>query len=556
MGAVLLGALASACGVALMATSAWLIARAAQHPPVLYLMVAVVAVRTFGLGRAALRYAERLVSHDAAFRLLARLRQRLMAHLADIAPGRLQLWRRGDLLTRLVSDVDDVGDAYLRGLLPLSVAILVGAATVALAAAILPAAGLALAAALLVACLLGPIFAARRGMRTEATVVELRARRGELLTDLLDELTDLTLGDMLAARLGELADIEQALRQATARSARTAGITAGAAVLAMGAAVLGALRWGIPAVSAGQLAPVLLAVIALTPLALTETVQSVGVAAAALQRSGAAAGRLAAILQTRPVTPAVTDPRPLPQSPAGPVIELRGVCARWPGSDVDALHGIDLLLKPGERVVVLGESGSGKSTLLAVLLGFVPLSSGRITIDGVDRAELDPDAVRTLFSWCDQRAHLFDSSLAENIRLARPAATDEQVTAALAAAGAGNWPASLPQGLGTPVGEHGRAVSGGQRQRIAVARALLADRPVLLADEPAAHLDPLTADAVTEVILRPARQRTTVLVTHRESDARSADVVVRLDRGRMSRATVTSRSGHPLPHEGFRSATE
>lgn len=533
LGAIVLGALASGCGVALMATSAWLIARAAQHPPVLFLMVAVVAVRTFGLGRGALRYAERLVSHDAAFRLLARLRQRLMAHLAEIAPGRLQLWRRGDLLTRLVTDVDDVGDAYLRGLLPLAVAVVVGGGTVALATSILPAAGLALAVALLIACLFAPMAAARRGARTESAVVTLRAQRGAVLGDLLDDLTDLTLGDLLATRIEELTELDDGLRHAAARSARTAGMTAGGAVLAMGLAVLGAIWWGVPAVSGGHLAPVLLAVLVLTPLALTDTVQAVGAAAAALQRSGAAADRLSRILLTPPVSVPPANPRPLPVIATGPVVELHGLSARWPGSEQDALVGIDLRLAPGERVVVLGESGSGKSTLLAVLLGFLPPTAGRITIDGVDLAELDPDAARTLFSWCDQQAHLFDSTLAENIRLARSEASDAQVADALDAAGAGDWLAGLPEGLATRVGEHGQAVSGGQRQRIAVARALLADRPVLLADEPAAHLDPATAAEVTRVILQPRNNGCVVLVSHDESDARGADVVVRLDHGRV-----------------------
>ena len=494
-----------------------------------------VAVRTFGIGRGVLRYVERLVSHDSAFRLLSRLRERLIAHLALIAPAGTALWRRGDLLTRLVTDVDDVGDAFLRGLLPLGVAVLVGGGTVALATATLPAAGLALATALLVACVLAPVLSGRQSRRVERSIVGLRGQRGQLIGDMLDELTDLTLGDLLPTRLAELAEVEERLRRSAARSARTAGITAGTAVLAMGGAVVAAARWGVPAVTGGHLAPVLLAVIVLTPLALTDTVQSVGVAAAALQRSFAAAQRLAAVLDTPPITAPVLHPKPLPTDRSGPVVKLRGVSARWPGADSDALHDIDLELRPGRRIVILGESGSGKSTLLSVLLGFLPPSAGRITVSGRDLAELDPDEVRTLFSWCDQEAHLFDSTLAENVRLARPEATDADIVAAFRDAGAGDWIAGLPQGLSTPVGEHGQAVSGGQRQRIAVARALLAGRPILLADEPAAHLDGPTADAVTGLIMARDPARCTVLVTHREQDAADADVIIRLENGRIVR---------------------
>ena len=519
-----------------MATSAWLIARAAQQPPVLYLMVAVVAVRTFGIGRGVLRYLERLVSHDAAFRVLGRLRERLVAHLALIAPAGLPLWRKGDLLARTVDDVDDAGDAFLRGLLPLAGALLVCGGTFVLAFLILPAAGLALAAALLLACVVAPLITARRNARIEYEVVDLRARRTRLITEMLDELPELTVLAAVDGRLAELDALEAASRRVGVGTARAAGIAAALAVASMGAAVWLAAWYGVPSVVSADLAPVLLAVIVLTPLALTDTVQAVGVAASTLRRSSAALGRLFQVLDSPPVTaPPPALPAPLPDVRLGAQVSLRGVSARWPGADRDALSGIDLDIEPGRRIVVVGESGSGKSTLLAVLLGFLTPTSGVMTIDGVEVARLDPDQARTVFAWCDQRAHLFDSTLAENVRLARPDADNEQIATALSDAGAGDWLAGLPGGLATGVGEHGRAVSGGERQRIALARAVLADRPVLLADEPAAHLDAATADAVTRWIMRPAPNRGVVLVTHRPEDAALADVVVRLDRGRIVR---------------------
>ncbi|HOZ58921.1 MAG TPA: thiol reductant ABC exporter subunit CydC [Nakamurella multipartita] len=533
LGAAVVGALATGCAVGLMATSAWLIARAAQQPPVLYLMVAVVSVRTLGIGRGVLRYVERLISHDAAFRVLGGIRQRLVAHLALIAPAALPVWRRGDLLARTVDDVDDAGDAFLRGLLPLAGAALVGAGTVVLLALILPAAGVALAVALVVACVLVPVLSARRSARVEGQAVQIRAGRTRLVTELLDDLPELTVSDGLAGRLDELDRIETDSRRIAAGTARAAGVAAAVAVAAMGAAVWVAAWFGVPAVAAADLNPVLLAVIVLTPLALTDTVQAVGVAAAALHRATAALRRLFAVMDTPPVTaPPPVHPRPLPEPAAGATIRLRGVGARWPGADRDALTDIDLDLVPGRRIVVAGESGSGKSTLLAVLLGFLTPTTGRITLDGVDVAELDPDQVRTWFSWCDQSAHLFDSTVLENVRLARPDADAAQVEAALREAGAGGWLDGLPQGLDTPVGEHGRAVSGGERQRIALARAILADRPVLLADEPAAHLDGATAESVTAGIMRPDPGRCVLLVSHRPQDEALADQVVRLAGGR------------------------
>jgi ATP-binding cassette subfamily C protein CydC len=544
VGAAVLGGLASGCAVALMATSAWLIARAAQQPPVLYLMVAVVAVRTFGIGRGVLRYLERLVSHDAAFRVLGQIREKLVAHLAVIAPAGLPLWRKGDLLARTVDDVDDAGDAFIRGLLPLAGAMLVGGGTIVLVFLILPLAGVALAVALVGACVLAPLITARQSARVEREVVELRARRTRLVTEMLDELAELTVLDAMDARIAELAVLETANRRAAAGTARAGGIAAAVAVASMGAAVWLSAQFGVPEVVAGELNPVLLAVIVLTPLALTDTVQAVGVAASTLRRSSAAVGRLFQVLDTPPVTaPGPVHPAAVPAA-SRPVIRWRGVSVRWPGADRDALSGIDLDLEPGTRVVVIGESGSGKSTLLAVMLGFLTPTAGTITVNGVDAAGLDADQLRTLFAWCDQRAYLFDSTVAENIRLARPGCTDDEIAAALRAAGAGDWLDSLPDGLDTRVGEHGQAVSGGQRQRIALARALLADRPVLLADEPAAHLDTATADAVTDLILQPRPDRSVLLVTHRPEDARHGDVVLELSAGKVLHR---GRVGHPAP---------
>ena len=533
IGAAVVGALASGCAVGLMATSAWLIARAAQQPPVLYLMVAVVSVRTLGIGRGVLRYVERLVSHDAAFRVLGGVRERLVAHLAAIAPAALPMWRRGDLLARTVDDVDDAGDAFLRGLLPLAGAVLVGAGTIVLSFLILPAAGIALAVALVLACVLVPAVTARRSARVEGRAVRQRAARTRLVAEILDDLPELAVADGLAGRIDELDRIEADNRRVAAGTARAGGLAAGVAVAAMGAAVWVAAYVGVPAVVSADLNPVLLAVVVLTPLALTDTVQAVGVAAAALHRSSAALRRLFDVMDTPPVTaPPPAHPLPLPENGGGPTVRLRGVGARWPGADRDALTDLDLDLIPGRRIAVVGESGSGKSTLLAVLLGFLTPTAGRITVDGVDTAELDPDRLRTLFSWCDQRAHLFDSTVAENVRLARPAADDGQVEAALRDAGAGSWLDSLPLGMHTSVGEHGRAVSGGERQRVALARAILADRPLLLADEPAAHLDGATAEAVTARILRPDPRRCVLLVTHRPQDEALVDQVVRLAGGR------------------------
>lgn len=526
VGAVLVGALATACSVALMAVSAYLIARAAQQPPVMYLMVATVAVRTFGIGRAVLRWVERVLSHDTAFRLLGRLRERILTKLAELAPTGLPFWRRGDLMSRLLADVDDVGEWYLRVVLPIAGSVIVSGGAIVLLTVLLPAAGLALAGALVVAMVIGPLLDARRAGRAERDWVAARSDRAELVGRMVDDLTDLSIRGATAGALADLAVIETRGRRAQLASARSAGLAAGLAVLAMGAAVLLSIVVGTDAVVAGDLHPVALAVIAMTPLAMSDLVQAVGVAAATARRSSSASRRIRELLAAEPTTaPGPVDPAPLQVS--APVIELHGVSARWPGADRDVLTGFDLTLRPGETVLVSGSSGAGKSTLIALLLGFLTPTAGRITVDGRDAADIDPEQWRALFGWCEQQAYLFDSTVAENVRLARPDATDDEVAAAVRAAGAGDWLDRLPRGLDTQVGEHGSAVSGGERQRLSLARALLSGRPVLLADEPAAHLDPATADAVTRAVLAAAP--TVLLVSHRPGDEALVDRVVRLD---------------------------
>ncbi len=532
-GAVLAAAAALTCGVALMATSAWLIARAAAHPPVLTLMVAVVAVRAFGLGRAVLRYVERIVAHEAAFRMLAALRGRIVSALVRWGE-RGRLWRRSDLLARTVDDVQDTQFLLLRGILPLAAAVVVGSAAVVLAIALLPAAGLVLAGSLIAGVVVTPLVLARRAAAVEQSSVTLRAQRTELVAQTVEQLTDLVaLGafDQALDRLSEIDDRQRCNRRA---AARLAGIAAAVGTAVTGIAAVTALLVGVPAVRADDLTGPALAVLVLTPLALSEAVTAAGGAREAIARTAAAAARVAAMVTTDS-EPEADGPRIPATQPSpgwragGPLIALEGVSARWPGAAVDALQDVHLELRPGLRLGVFGDSGSGKSTLAAVLLGLLPTSSGRITIDG-RKVNVDQLREGALVSWVDQRAHVFATSIAENIRLARPAASDGEVLAAARSAGLWPWLAELPRGLATPVGERGQAVSGGQRQRIALARALLADRPVLIADEVTAHLDPAAADQITADLLAD-RRRCTVLLTHREHDANLVDQVLRLGTG-------------------------
>ncbi|MGK4582239.1 thiol reductant ABC exporter subunit CydD [Kitasatospora sp. HPMI-4] len=535
--AVLLGSLALGCAVALMATSGWLISYASEMPPVLYLMMAVTSVRAFGIGRSVFRYAERLVSHDAVLGALGGVRAAVYRRLERLAPAALPAFRRGDLLSRLVSDVDAVQDHHLRWRLPAAVALLVSLGSAAALAAFLPLAGALLALGLLLAGAVVPALAIRLSGRSER---QQSPARGELAVSVVDTLTgtaELAVAGALPARLAATRTTDRRLTALAARSAAVGGISAGLTALVTGLTVAASAAAGVHGVSTGTLPGVCLALVVLTPLAAFEAVAGMSTAVRFRERSRAATARLTEVLAAEPP---VAEPAAPAVPPADPFpVTVRGLTARWPGQAEDALHGIDLDLTPGRRIAVVGPSGSGKTTLAQVLLRFLDQRSGSVTLGGrpqpVDTRTLDSDDVRRTMGLCAQDAHVFDSSLRENLRLARTDATEEQLRAALAAARLLDWVDGLPEGLDTMVGEHGARLSGGQRQRLALARALLADFPVLILDEPAEHLDLPTADALTADLLAATEGRTTLLITHRLAglDDRTVDEVIVLDGGRI-----------------------
>lgn len=527
--ALLLGSLALGSAVGLMAVSGWLISRASEQPPVLYLMVAVTATRAFGIGRAVFRYAERLVSHDAVLRMLAELRVGVYRSLERIAPAGLRRTRRGDLLSRLVADVDALQDYWLRWLLPACTAVVVGAGAAGFTAWLLPEAGVVLAAGLLLAGVGVPLVSGACARHAERRLAPARADLATGITDLLGGTAELTVAGALPARLDRTREADEVLTRIAARAATATALGGGLGALIAGLTVVAAALVALPAVADGRLAGVELAVVVLTPLAAFEAVTGLPLAVQYRQRVKRSAERVFEVLDA-PVP--VREPAVPAEAPASPFpLEVRGLSARYAGAGHDALASFDLTLEAGRRIAVVGRSGSGKTTLAQVLLRFLDARAGTYRIGGVDASALDGDTVRRFVGLCAQDAHVFDSSIRENLRLARTDATDAELRDALGRARLLDWALALPDGLDTLVGEHGARLSGGQRQRLALARALLADFPVLVLDEPAEHLDLPTADALTADLLAATQGRTTVLITHRLEGLDAVDEVVVLEEG-------------------------
>ncbi|MFD7001967.1 thiol reductant ABC exporter subunit CydD [Streptomyces mirabilis] len=527
--ALLLGSLALGSAVGLMATSGWLISRASQQPPVMYLMLAVTATRAFGIGRAVFRYAERLVSHDAVLRMLADTRVAVYRRLERLAPAGLRTARRGDLLSRLVADVDALQDYWLRWLLPAGAALLVSAASVGFTAWLLPEAGAALAAGLLAAGVGVPLLTGAVARRAEHRLSPARGALATRVADLLTGTAELTVAGALPTRTAEARRADTVLTRIASRAATATALGDGLTALATGLTVAATALVGAQAVAGGRLSGVAMAVVVLTPLAAFEAVLGLPLAVQYRQRVRRSAERVYEVLDAPDPVREPELPQPAPASPFP--LRVQGLRARHAGQDRDALAGLDLTLEQGRRVAVVGPSGSGKTTLAQVLLRFLDAEAGTYTLGGTDAYGMDGDDVRRLVGLCAQDAHLFDSTVRENLLLARKNATEAELRDALARARLLEWADGLPDGLDTLIGEHGARLSGGQRQRLALARALLADFPVLVLDEPAEHLDLPTADALTADLLAATEGRTTLLITHRLAGLAAVDEVIVLAAG-------------------------
>lgn len=519
-----LGVFADLCVVGLLGLSMWLIVKSGEQPPILHLTFAIVGVRAFAIGRAAFRYAERLASHDAALAQLAVLRAETFNSLIPRVPGAIESHRRGDVLTAFVDDVDQLQDEPLRVRQPAIVSMIVVLLSLIVLAVIAPIASLILLVMLILAGAASVWLSARISAESDRKLAQARGDLSDALLERFASAEVLVAFGGVAQQRARIAEAEARLAEAQSTRVRSAGLTAAVLSLASGLTSVLVLLAVAPALQpggAGLSAPLFAAAV-IVPAAVFEVFAQVPAALVA-RRTVLASARRVADLTESPLpaeipAPGLGSAAEFSADPAVPALSVRGLSVRHPGADSPAVSGVSFDVRQGETLVITGESGSGKSTLALALVRLLEYQ-GSYRVRGVEARECDEASIRSVVGLIEQQPHLFDADLRQNLKFARDTASDEELSDVLRRVGLGEWAAERG-GLDARVGERGALVSGGQAQRIALARAILADFPVVILDEPTAGVDREVADRLLRDLLGALPEdRAVVLITHTELPA-------------------------------------
>lgn len=528
--AVLLGVATVASNVGLLATAAYVISVATLVPLLGFLVVPSYLVRLFGISRAGARYAERMVSHDLTFRLLADLRVWFYGRLEPLAPARLLRHRSGDLLSRVVKDVEELENVYLRIVSPVAVAATISLITFLIFYtfdAMLAFVALGFLASTGVGV---PLLVRRLARGLGRRQLELRGELNAKIVDGVQGVQDILAFGREEDRKQEISTLNRKLGRVQGRMAFITGLQDALGDLMMNLAMISVLVLTIPLVATGEIRGVYLAFLALVILGSFEAVQPLGKAFQFLGRSVNAGERLFEIADAKPE---ITDP-PNPLSPStNHTLRFDDVTFRYERDAPPVLRDISFALEPGKRVAVVGPSGAGKSTLADLVLRFWDPTSGRITLGGHDLRDYAQRDLRDLVGVVSQDTHVFTDTLRGNLLVAKLEATDADLRRALARAQLGDLAEHLPNGLDTHLGEQGLRLSGGERQRLSIARSLLKDAPLLILDEPTANLDPETEVGVLDAAYDLMRDRATLVITHRLVRMEDVDEILVLDGGRI-----------------------
>lgn len=506
---ITLAIMATGASVALMGVSGWLISRAAEHPPVLFLQVAAVGVRFFGTSRGIFRYVERLFGHDLALRMQGSLRLRTYDKLSRTTLlGR----RQGDLLMRATADVEAIMDVIVRVVLPFCSASVVLLGTSLMLTMFSPASAAVLLGTSILAGLGFPWLSKRLSNAVDADAIEARGELADRVHEIAHAAPDLLAYQATDLAVNRLLSVDERLRRAEARAAWTRGVAAAGQLIAAGMAVVAALVIGGQAVASGDMLARNLAVLCLTPLALHEAFADLTKASQTLTRARSALARIVALLGEDAVgqgdRPTASEaPADLPADAV--VLEADDMAIGWPDAPLVA-QGIDLTMRKGEKVAVVGPSGIGKTTLAATILGLIPAAAGEL---------IAPEHI----SYLAQDAHIFATTLSENVRIGNRSATPEQVAEALTMAG-------LDLDPGRIVAEAGSTLSGGEARRVALARVLVAEHSpsLVILDEPTEHLDHDTAEALMADTFRALEGVAVLVITHDPEVMHQCDRIVEL----------------------------
>lgn len=511
-----------------MAMSAYLISRAAIVTDVADIAIAITVVRMFAILRAVFRYLERYFTHTATFRILTHLRVWYFGSIEPLAPARLQQYRSGDLLARIVADIETLENFYVRVVVPPIAAIIV----TGFACAILGAFDLSLAITLLVFLILTgvvlPVISRWISKRPAAALITTRAELNAVLVDEIQGIADLLSFDQARRHQGRVLELSKALNRIQERMAMLRGVSNALIGLFTTLAGLSVLLLGIPLVSAGEINGVFLALLPLTAIASFEAVQPLSLALQRLEANQTAGQRLFELIDTQPE---VSDPVHAAQPPDNYDIEIRDLEFRYTVSDPLALDRVSITIPVGERALVVGPSGSGKSTLVNLLLRFWNYQEGTIKIGGRDLHEYRAEDVRGMIGVVPQQVHLFNSTVRDNLLLANPDASDEQITSACRQAELHEFIQTLPEGYDTLIGENGLLLSGGERQRLAIARAVLKNAPILILDEGTANLDVAIEQSILRSLEPFMAGKTVIFISHRPAGIPGIDQVIRLENG-------------------------
>ncbi len=528
--AILLGCIMVASNMLLLSMSAYLVAEAALMPLIVMLALPAYIVQVMSVTRSTSRYAERLVSHDVTFRLLARLRATVYSRLEPLAPAYLLTYRSGDMLSRLIADIEELQTLYLKAVSPIMVALAISLLTLYLFT-IFSTLLAWTAFAFLVAAGLGIPFLVGMLSRT------IGKRQLHLRADLKAQLVDGIQGiqDLLACGQGDahqrtIAALDAQLARLQRRVAMISGLQQALNNLLANLALWTILLLAIPLVVSKAISGVYLGFLAVLILASFEIIQPLGQAAQFLGNSLAAGKRLFEMTDAHPL---ITEPaRPLP-APAGHTLAFEHVSFAYGADESEALHDISLRVSPGQRIALVGPSGSGKTTLGRLALRLYDPTQGVVRLDGHDLRQYASHEVRACISIVDQETYLFNDTLRGNLVLGKPSATPDEIEQALELAQLSELVRQLPKGLDTWIGEQGLRLSGGERQRVAIARALLKDAPLLILDEVTANLDPVTEQALLKALDILMQGRTTLVITHRLLEMEQMDEILVLDHGQI-----------------------